>query len=84
MIFGKSVAEEIRNGGDLVKAVNAPRDAWRVRLAEQRKAEAPRWGSKSGATTAQSPQTFMESLIAQVNDRNVAIRNLADAGFLAA
>jgi hypothetical protein len=85
--FGKAVAAEIRNGTDLVKAVNAPRDAWRVRLAEEKAAQkAPRWGSTpaTGATTATTPQTFMESLIAQVNDRNAAIRNLADAGFLAA
>ena len=84
--FGKAVAADIRSGTDLVKAVNAPRDAWRVRLANERKAEAARWGSKpaTGAATAQTPQTFMESLIANVNDRNAAIRNLADAGFLAA
>jgi hypothetical protein len=81
--FGKAVAEEIRNGGDLVKAVNTPRDAWRVRLAEERKADAPRWGSASGATTATTPQTFMESLTQQV-ERKQAIRNLADSGFLAA
>jgi hypothetical protein len=84
--FGKSVAEDIRSGTELVKAVNAPRDAWRVRLANEREAAAPRWGSTpaTGAASAQSPQTFMESLIHQVNDRNTAIRNLADAGFLAA
>lgn len=80
--FGKSVAEEIRGGKDLVKAVNEPRDAWRVRLANQRRAES-RWSSKD-ATTTQAPQTFMESLIYQVSDRGTAIGNLTDAGFLAA
>lgn len=79
--FGKAVAAEIRDGRDLVKAVNAPRDAWRVRLANERKAAK---AAASGATTAVTPQTFMESLIHQVNDRSAAIRNLADAGFLAA
>jgi hypothetical protein len=80
--FGKSVAEEIRNGKDLVKAVNTPRDAWRVRLANERRAQS-RWAG-SGAVTAQTPQTFMESLIHQVADRSTAIGNLADAGYLAA
>lgn len=79
--FGKAVATEIRSGRDLVEAVNAPRDAWRVRLADEKAAAK---AAASGATTATTPQTFMESLIHQVNDRNAAIRNLADAGFLAA
>lgn len=80
--FGKVVAEQIRSGGDLVKAVNAPRDRWRVRLADERRAA--KEAAATQAATAQTPQTFLESLIHQVNDRNTAIRKLADAGYLAA
>lgn len=79
--FGKGVAERIRNGDDLAKAVNSSRDRWRVRLAEERKAAAD---AATGAASAQSPQTFMESLIHQVNDRDAAIKRLADAGFVTA
>ena len=64
-----------------MKAVNTSRDNWRVRLAEERKAAKDAADALTATTT---PQTFMESLIFQVNDRAQAIRNLADAGYVAA
>lgn len=83
--FGRGVAEQIRGGEDLVKAVNASRDRWRVRVAQERSAAKKAADlAATGATTATSPQTFLESLVHQVNDRPRAIRNLADAGFVAA
>ena len=78
--FGKGVAQRIRDGEDLVKAVNTSRDNYRVRLANERRA------AKDAAvslTTSTTPQTFMESLVNRVN-RDQAIRNLADAGFVTA
>lgn len=80
--FGKGVAERIRAGEDLVKAVNSSRDRWRVRLANDREAVKKAAAEEDG--TASTPQTFLESLIFQVNDRPQAIRNLSDAGFIAA
>lgn len=78
--FGKAVAARIRDGDDLVKSVNASRDAWRVRLAGER-----RPAKTAGGITGQvQAQTFMESLTQDVADRAQAIRNLADAGYLAA
>lgn len=79
--FGKGVAARIRSGDDIYKAVNASRDRYRVRLAGERKAARD---AATGLTEITSPQTFMESLIAQVTDRNSAIRKLADAGYVAA
>ena len=78
--FGKGVAQRIRDGEDLVKAVNASRDNYRVRLAGERQAAKD---AATGLTEIVSPQTFMESLVHRVN-RDQAIRNLADAGFVAA
>lgn len=79
--FGMGVAERIRGGDDVVKAVNSSRDQWRVRLSNERKAAKDAAVPESELGT---PQTFMESLIHRVNDRDAAIRNLADAGYVAA
>lgn len=80
--FGRGVAERIRKGDDLTSAVNSSRDRWRSRLADQRRAEGRATGS---AEPQQTAQTFMESLIEQVNgNRPAAMRALTDNGYLAA
>lgn len=81
-LFGKGVAQRIRDGEDLTEAVNSSRDRWRSRLRDER---IEKRRSDDGAAEANQPaETFMERLIATATSRNNAVQALADNGYLAA